>query len=254
MFYLSQAHLERFQRCPPAFQALYLEQLTAPNNPNYLENQQWGIRFHQAMQQLQLGLPPAQITTDPNLHQSLQALLTAQPQLLDQQQQTAAEYRRTLMMGNFLLTIICDWINFGADTLQIYDWKTYRQPRQSDDLKDHWQTKLYLYVMAETTGYQPEQLAMTYWFIAPGQPPQSLTFQYDQTWHQHIHTELVALLTQLQRDLEQYFQDGTPLHHGDRQICPHCPPHQHLSRAETLDFLSGKSLEDFLGEIEAVQL
>lgn len=108
--------------------------------------------------------------------------------------------------------------------------------------------------MAETTGYQPEQLVMTYWFIAPGQAPQSLTFQYDQTWHQHIHTELVALLTQLQRDLEQYLQDGTPLHHGDRQICPHCPPHQHFSEVETLDFLAGKSLEDFLGEIEAVQL
>ncbi|MBV5261966.1 PD-(D/E)XK nuclease family protein [Synechococcus moorigangaii CMS01] len=254
MYYLSQAHLECFQRCPPTFQARYLEQLTAPNDPSYLENQQWGIRFHRAMQQLQLGLPLDQIAADLPLHHSLQALLKAQPQLLNQTQQAAAEYRRTLKRGNFLLTIICDWISFSSTTLQIYDWKTYRQPKQSTELKNHWQTKLYLYTMATTTDYQPEQLAMTYWFIAPGESPQSLTFQYGQAWHQHIENELTAMLQQLQGDLDQYFHQGLDFHHPGQQICSFCPPHRQRKTPVPLDFLGDKSLEDFLGGIEAVQL
>lgn len=253
MFYLSQAHLERLQRCPPEFQALYLEQLTTPTDPAYLAGQQWGSQFHRAMQQLQLGLSLEQIAPDGELQKSLQALLTAQPHLLTPANQ-AAEYRRTLTLGEFLLTIICDWITFGPDGLHIYDWKTYRQPQQSDHLKNHWQTKLYLYVIATTSHYRPEQLAMTYWFIAPGETPQSLTFQYSEPWHQQTHQELTALLQQLQHDLGQYRQRGTPLQHPNGKPCPFCPPHRHRETAPSLDFLRGSSLEDFWDGIEAVQL
>ncbi|WP_051352937.1 PD-(D/E)XK nuclease family protein [Picosynechococcus sp. NKBG15041c] len=255
MFYLSQAHLERFQRCPPDFQAVYLEQLVAPSDPSSLENQQWGTKFHQAMQQLQLGLPLEHVTTEPKLRQALTALLQAEPQLLHPpHQQTAAEYRRTLTIGNFLLTIICDWIAFGENTLQIYDWKTYRQPKHSSYLKNHWQTKLYLYVMAATTNYLPEQLTMTYWFVAPEERPQSLTFSYDQAWHQQIENELTETLQQLQKDLDQYFQQGTALRHPNQQSCPFCPLHQQPKNSAFADFLGDQSLEDFLGGIEAVQL
>lgn len=214
MFYLSQAHLQKFQTCPPNFQQAYLEQLGTPLNPEHQQKQEWGVRFHLAMQQLHLGFALEQITADGKLQNAVRSLLTEIPYFLDWGDKSKAEYRQTLFweQGNFLLTIICDWIVFRSKTLEIHDWKTYRQPEKTERLKFHWQTKLYLYLMAVKSDYAPENLSMTYWFIEADSDtkPQSVTFQYSQVWHDEIKTELTQLLVKLEISLKNYFEKQQP--------------------------------------------
>lgn len=257
MFYLSQSHLQRYVKCPVEFQRVYLEQLLSLTEPTHLAKQEWGTQFHLIMQQLQLGLALEQIVADEKLKQSVQSLITKLPDFLERRSpvESQAEYRRTLKINDFLLTIICDWVVFREETLEIYDWKTYPQPQKVDYLRHNWQTKLYLYVLAEITDYAPEKLSMTYWFVTAGEEPQSLKFTYSQAWHQQIKAELTTLLDRLQTDLNNYFTHNIPLHHPQQQPCSVCAKWQDQGRSpEIAEFLGGKSLTEFLGEIEEVQL
>lgn len=262
MFYLSQAHLQRYVKCPPDFQQVYLKQLANPTDPDQLEKQEWGTRFHLAMQQLQLGFALDKIVADQELKTAVQSLLVKIPDFFKPQPEelSEAEYRRTLAVNNFLLTIICDWVVFKKDTLEIYDWKTYRKPQKSDYLKHHWQTKLYLYLLAETTTYQPKQISMTYWFVKSGEEPQSSTFKYTQVWHEKIQQELTEILTRLEQDLAAYFERNLPLHHHDRDSCPIClkqglSHYQDVQRSpELATLLAGKTIKEFVAEIEEIPI
>jgi len=88
------------------------------------------------------------------------------------------------------------------------DWKTYPRPQTARHLAENWQTRLYLYGLAETSAYEPEQLSMVYWFFqatdqdAPA--PQSLSFSYDRTQHDRTHQDLTTLLQQLTDWLSHY--------------------------------------------------
>jgi ATP-dependent exoDNAse (exonuclease V) beta subunit len=59
-----------------------------------------------------------------------------------------------------LLTVIYDLLIEAEDNAQILDWKTYPQPKEQNRLAKDWQTRLYLYVLAETSDYLPEQISM----------------------------------------------------------------------------------------------
>ncbi len=255
MFYVSQAHLQKFQDCPPSFQRAYLDQLATPLDPVQQQKQEWGIRFHLAMQQLHAGFALEYVTHDPQLQTSLQSLLTKIPYFLTQtnEQYSAAEYRQTLAKQDFLLTIICDWIVFGSQTLEIHDWKTYRQPKRPEKLQNHWQTKLYLYLMAATTAYQPEQLSMTYWFIEAGGQPESLTFKYSEKWHRQITTELDQLLADLAVSLENYFKQNQPFEHTDSANCFYCLSQQKAGRSPQSSLLD-VNLDQLLENTDAIEI
>jgi hypothetical protein len=49
-----------------------------------------------------------------------------------------------------------------------------------DKLAKNWQTRLYLYVLAETSAYPPDSLSMTYWFVQLPRSPEQITFNYNQ--------------------------------------------------------------------------
>ncbi|OKH19540.1 PD-(D/E)XK nuclease family protein [[Limnothrix rosea] IAM M-220] len=255
MFYVSQAHLQRFQDCPPSFQKAYLDQLATPLNPVQQQKQEWGIRFHLAMQQLHAGFALEHVTHDPKLRISLQSLLAKIPHFHTQSDDchSAAEYRQTWAKQDFLLTIICDWIVFGSQTLEIHDWKTYRQPKRPEKLQNHWQTKLYLYLMATTTAYQPEQLSMTYWFIEAGGKPEFLTFNYSQAWHKKISQELDQLLEDLTASLENYFEQNQPFQHSDGANCFYCLSQQKNGRSPKSSLLN-IDLDQLLESTEAIEI
>ena len=237
LIHLSQSQLQTLEACPRKFQHIYLEQLSPPPDPLQQESLIWGSNFHLIMQQRELGLPVGiggdrpnnysdnypnnrdhQITLDTDMQGAIDALLAAAPELFQTQPQTfrsvvaetfrSAEYPLTLKLQGYLFTVIYDLLLAAPDSAQIIDWKTHQKPLKSDFLGQQWQTKLYLYLLAATTNYLPEQITMTYWFVKNSPQPQQVTIAYNQETHQQIHQEITELLQELTTSLEDYQTKG----------------------------------------------
>ena len=220
---LSQSHLNLLSICPPKFQRVYIDGLGSLTAPEQQENMQWGSRFHLLMQQRELTLPiESLLASDAQLDRSLKALVEAAPELrTDTNIWREAEHCRTLSLDNFLFTVIYDLLIAETDRAIILDWKTYRKPMKAKTLKQNWQTRLYLYVLAETSEYQPEQIQMTYWFVKSGKPTR-VTINYSQQEHQQTAEEITSLLTDLKKWLQnhQKLQIGFPHRSDCEQNCP----------------------------------
>ncbi len=202
---LSQGQLNLLETCPRKFQYIYIEQLNSLVTPEQQERQIWGSRFHLLMQQREMGLPiDLLVKEDPQLQRWVTALCQAAPEILAPQPQTErnSEHCRTLSFQGYLLTVIYDLLIVDAQQAQILDWKTYQQPKKRQTLADDWQTRLYLYVLAETSDYLPEQISMTYWFVQSEPEPQGLKFVYDRQQHEQTRQDLTELLARLSNWLE----------------------------------------------------
>lgn len=234
---LSQGQLNQLAICPPLFQRNYLEQLTPPSNPEQTEKVTWGSRFHLLMQQRELGLPiDSFLAEDPFMGRSLQALIQSAPELFQNNNYIwrGAEHCRTLNLEGYLLTVIYDLLLLKENSAEIIDWKTYLKPKSQAQLANNWQTRLYLYVLAETSPYLPSQISLTYWFVKLPTQPQSLTFNYDLAQHRQTHLDLTHLLTQLTQWLKAYQNQGTPFPH--RLDCEsNCPYYSSLVEANQPD-------------------
>ncbi|BFM38300.1 PD-(D/E)XK nuclease family protein [Synechocystis sp. LKSZ1] len=222
---LSQGHLQLLATCPPQFQRRYLEQWDNLPSPAQQARLDWGKQFHRLLQQWQLGLPLDPLLQDnPEMAQTLSALLEACPRLSQPppEQQRAAEHSRTLAEADVLLTVVYDLLILEPQRAEILDWKTYPLPeKKPQQIIQNWQTKLYLYVLAETTPYPPEEISMTYWFVKLPQRPQSLTIEYSQAQHQQARRELTQLLAQLQHWLGQWHSQKIDFPHSAQ--CHDCP-------------------------------
>jgi hypothetical protein len=221
---LSQGQLNILESCPAYFQEIFLDQRGTPLDPIKLENTEWGSHFHQLMQQKELNLPIDYILTeDPQLHRSLEALMNASPELFNSSQDVwrEAEHHRTLQIDHYLLTVVYDLLIAQKDHAQIIDWKTYLKPKEPKVLQQNWQTRLYLYVLAESSNYPPEQLSMTYWFVKLPTQPQKFTISYNQQLHQQTKADLTDLLNNLTQWLYVYNEDRIPFpHHHPAENCP----------------------------------
>ncbi|MEA5512335.1 PD-(D/E)XK nuclease family protein [Crocosphaera sp. UHCC 0190] len=223
---LSQAQLNLLEICPPQFQRLYLEQLGSPMSPEIQDNLTWGSQFHQLMQQRELGLPiDSLLGKNQDLQQTMTALVTAveTQHEISQTPWKEAEHCRNFALQRYLLTVIYDLLILTEDQAQILDWKTYLQPQNQQKLAKNWQTRLYLYVLAETSDYLPEQISMTYWFVKLPHEPQYLTFVYNQKEHQKTHKDLTKLLSKLDDFLENYNQNNINFSHFNNcgETCPY---------------------------------
>jgi PD-(D/E)XK nuclease superfamily len=211
---LSQSHLNLLSICPPKFQQVYIECLGSLPLPEQQDTREWGSRFHLLMQQRELALPiESLLATDTELDSSLKALIQATPELApDPKIWREAEHCRTLSIDNFLFTVIYDLLIAENDRAIILDWKTYRQPLGSKKLRQNWQTRLYLYVLIETSEYEPEQVQMTYWFVKFGKP-KNITIKYSESEHQQTKKELTVLLSNLEVWLQNYQKFHTDFPH-----------------------------------------
>lgn len=229
MIRLSQSHLALLELCTRKFQYTYLDQVVAPTSPEELARREWGSQFHLRMQQRELGL--SSVWDAGLLQRATEALVAALPGLFDENQTAffrQSEHRRSLDLPPYLLTVIYDLVLLGEDQAQILDWKTYPKPLKRKWLAQSWQTRLYLFVLAETTSYKPEQISMTYWFVSPHVDgtiaPESLTFAYDTAQHETTRRTIQDLLAKLTRYLQDYHQ-GTDLPQISEAagLCPTCP-------------------------------
>jgi PD-(D/E)XK nuclease superfamily len=230
---LSQAHLTRLATCPRQFQHSELEQLTLALESEEQSRLTEGSQFHQLMQQWDLGLPIAPLLqTHHQLDQWFQQFQAAAPQILQGAIGTQAEpmTRRseqiqTLHWAGQSLVVVYDLLLLGETQAQILDWKTYGKPHRTDRLTQSWQTKLYPFVLAETSDYAPEQIQMTYWFFQGDQPAQSLTIPWSRDRHAAVAMELTQLLTQFTNWLQHYTAEGldfpqVAIGAGHCQACP----------------------------------
>ncbi|MEY3297460.1 MAG: hypothetical protein RLZZ597_720 [Cyanobacteriota bacterium] len=241
---LTQGHLKLLERCPRRLQYTYLDQLAAPEDPDRLERQRWGTRFHLAMQQRELGLTlDPLLAQNPDLAEAIHALEEQaphwfgptsdpqEPELLRQ-----SEHRRSLAWEGYELTVVYDLLRLTAHSGQIVDWKTYRQRPPKAQLAQDWQTRLYLYVLAETTPLEPDQISMTYWFIPP--PAGSNPRQADRlgqitiTYSSHKHRTTARHLRRLTGYLNELLATPHFPKVDEVQECARCPYALRCQRAE----------------------
>jgi len=211
---LSQGQLNLLERCPRQFQHTYLEQLNSPSNPEHEEKQTLGSRFHLLMQQREMGLPiDSFLQADPQLQSWMSAFANAAPEIvtptIDNQTFRESEHYRTIQVQDYLLTVIYDLLIADNQQAQILDWKTYPKPPDKLKLAHNWQTRLYMYVLAETSEYLPENISMTYWFVQSEGRLQNIKFIYNHRQHQQTEKELNQLLNHLTNWLKLY-QKGQP--------------------------------------------
>jgi len=206
---LSQGHLNLLEACPRKFQHTYLEQLSSPSDPEHEERQTLGSRFHLLMQQREMGLPiDGLLQINAQLQKWMSAFANAAPEILtpatDNQTFRESEHYRTLQVQDYLLTVVYDLLIADNQQAQILDWKTYPKPPNKSKLAKNWQTRLYMYVLAETSEYLPEKISMTYWFVQSEGKPQNIKFSYDARQHEQTARKLNQLLSQLTNWLERY--------------------------------------------------
>lgn len=220
---ISQGQLNLIENCPRKFQHLYMDQFGVQVSPEAQQKLDWGKKFHRLMQQYQLGLPIELLSpVDPEMVKAVRRFWDKAPERLtalfsNPKTFRQAEQKRSLIFAeNYLLIVIYDLFIADSQHAQIFDWKTYRQPRSAAELEQNWQTRLYLYVLVETSEYLPEQVSMTYWFVPPqsDEPPTFLTFPYDRAKHAQTEVELTQRLMQLSHWKHEYE------HYG--QLLPQC--------------------------------
>ncbi|MEL6326952.1 MAG: PD-(D/E)XK nuclease family protein, partial [Cyanobacteria bacterium J06626_23] len=160
---LTQTHLDLFETCPCKFQHTFINGLSVPPDPELQDRATWGNQFHLLMQQQALALPIAVMEpVDPKMMACITQLKQAAPEFFnaDLDPYRQSETQRTLAFNGYLLTVIYDLLILGPQQAQIIDWKTYQRTPQRDRVEKNWQTRLYLYVLTETSGLEPEQVSM----------------------------------------------------------------------------------------------
>lgn len=223
---IAQGQLNLLTICPRKFQHTVLDQFSTPASPEQQEHVSRGNRFHLLMQQHELGLSRS-LSSDleeQKLQQCVVDLVQAAPDLFAPANLRQSEHRRTLDWNGYAIATIYDLLILRDTEAQIIDWKTYPRPQNADRLAKNWQTRLYLFVLAETTDYAPEQISMTYWFVEPGKTPQSLRFHYNATLHQQTQQDLAQILGQLTEWLKNYDAgDSLPQINEHQGYCQTCP-------------------------------
>ncbi|MEO0456262.1 MAG: PD-(D/E)XK nuclease family protein [Cyanobacteria bacterium P01_A01_bin.114] len=228
---LTQSHLTLLDTCDRKFQYIFLDSLSVPAEPDQQAKALWGNQFHLLMQQQALGLPiEVMAPADQEMANSVVALRQTAPDLfeaLGPEQLRQSEHQRMLAFEGYLLTVIYDLVVLSPGQGQIVDWKTYLRPRQRGWLEHSWQTRLYLYVLTETTELEPGQVSMTYWFVrnrdeqTGALTPECYRFSYSASQHAQTRQDLAAITERL----TQLRQSGTNFPKADitKGICDNCP-------------------------------
>jgi CRISPR/Cas system-associated exonuclease Cas4 (RecB family) len=207
---ISQGHLNIWEICRRRYLYSFLEELSLPEaDLQRKKNLLLGSNFHLLMQQKELGLDVSSLaSSDPKLRSWIDAFEHQPPEMIKGDR--LCEHRRTLEMqiemslnhsengdhgqAYFVLTAIYDFLILGDRKAQILDWKTHQVAIAAEKLKTNWQTRLYLYLLAKTTNYAPEQLSMTYWFANTAE---SVIIPYSQAEYVSTETQLKQILTEV---------------------------------------------------------
>jgi CRISPR/Cas system-associated exonuclease Cas4 (RecB family) len=262
---ISQGHLNVWEICRRKYQYSFLEELSLPEaDLRRKKNLLLGANFHLLMQQKELGLDVSSLaSSDPKLQSWLAAFEHQPPVMIEGDRN--CEHRRTLEIKGgrsknedrsftlspaislhhsqnrdrnqayFVLTAIYDFLILGDRQAQILDWKTHQVAIASDKLKTNWQTRLYLYLLAKTTSYAPEQLSMTYWFANTAE---SVIISYSQAEYISTETELNKILTEINQAINY---PKVPL---NSSACDNCEFRDRCDRGDLLTSFIPSNIAD----------
>ena len=223
-YHLSQSDLHLLEICPPQFEKIYLQKQPEPLHLKYQEKAQWGKSFHLLMQQYHLGLNVNNISiANPLLINHVKALIEKtqdiwqSPEIIFRE----AEYQVNHTIRNYIFTVIYDLLVFFPEKAIIMDWKTYREPQNKKQIINNWQTKLYLYLLAEKFHYQPEQISFDYWFVSSSEQIEKFSIAYNASFHKQIEQELKILLDKFEYLLNNFYHQKISFPHSE--ICHQCP-------------------------------
>jgi hypothetical protein len=255
MLRLSQRHLKILETCPRQFEHIYLDRVT----PIQESRTQAGSEFHHLMQQREMGLPIEPILArSPKLKGWMDAIVTTAPELFaaDPDAWRESEHVRTLAIDNYLFTAIYDLVILKPSQAEIIDWKTYPLPKYKKDLTGEWQTRLYLYLLAETSDYLPKQIAFTYWFIASSPQPKSVRICYTLKQHRQTHQDLLILLDKLTNWLDASGSKGEqfPQVATSTGLCHKCNFAPKCGREQQDSSSLSNSIDDNLHRIPVVSI
>ncbi|MBD2579777.1 PD-(D/E)XK nuclease family protein [Oscillatoria sp. FACHB-1406] len=254
---LSQGHLNLLDTCPRKFQHIYLDQLASPLDPEQQERLAWGSQFHLLMQQREMGLPLESILAENDRYaNAIASLVRAVPEIAapSPDSQREAEHYRSFAFEDYTLSVIYDLLVTHPNSAHILDWKTYRKPLDSHKIQANWQTRLYLFVLVETSNYTPEQLSMTYWFVQGS--PECATIPYSRQKHERTRSQLQSLLNQLNANLERYYSAGIPFPQvpETKGECEYCTFNRRCQRSRTDNPSLALDWQTLIEEIEEVAL
>ncbi len=229
---LSQGKLEAFLTCQRRFYLRSLRRLPWPAAPLGDESEDAlarGQQFHRVMERHFLGLDiaPEEID-DGRVQHWWQVFRTSH--LAVPSGQRLPEHRLTvplgghLLLGRFDLPVVGE--RDGRPFAHIFDWKTGRA-RPENKLRQDWQTRLYLALLAEGGGalwaqggngrsLSPDRVSLTYWYAAEPDTPR--TIRYTSAWHAQNWADIQAIVAQIDAALAK---DDWPLT-DDSAECPHC--------------------------------
>jgi hypothetical protein len=270
---LSQGKLNILETCARKFKLSYLDNLSSPISPEQQERMEWGRQFHLLMQQRELGLPvDVLLAGNPEMKQCYEALMDTVPDILNSNNLEErslfreAEHSRILSLDGCEIVVVYDLLVEQEDRAQIFDWKTYPLAKDRSHLQNNWQTRLYPFVLAETSDYQPEQISMTYWFVQSvagsnrksdrQMTPQKLFFQYDRRQHEQTRQDLDRRVAELTEWLENYSSESSfPKVAEDSKVCQFCPFARRCDREEVGDRgLSASEMSWNLEDISATSM
>lgn len=264
---LSQQQLNLLTSCPKKFQNLYLDNLSSPTTYEEQESLTWGSRFHLLMQQRELGLPIQPLVEENwEMEQCLNSFIETASEIFPNSKNDEvfrqAEHTRSLTFQGYMLTVIYDLLILDRYKAQILDWKTYSRRQKKSDLAKNWQTRLYLFLMVETSNYLPEEVSMTYWFVRPLEKelPENLKFSYNQHRHEQTRQDLSQILSLLTFWLQRYQEDGEPFPQIDAsiglchscQFATRCQRHQQNS-PPGLELEAKALTEDWLPHLDLIE-
>ena len=203
---LSRYKLEAFWVCQRRFQLRYISRLRWPNTPvsQGLEEAFFqGELFHRLLEQFLLGLMqelPEDVSAD--IRHWWHTFQTNPP--LFPIGKRYPELSLSVPLGNHFLFGRFDLLILNENEAHIFDWKTEREPRSFEKLRDDWQTRLYFTMVMEGSralGYQytPEQIKMTYWFARA--PEKSVTIGYTESQHRENWATLLATTERIEQRL-----------------------------------------------------
>jgi hypothetical protein len=208
LLHLSRYKLQTFETCQRRFQLRYVTQLAWPSAPVgevLAAAFDRGEQFHRLLEQHFLNLP---VTLPPGTDEEVVAwwrqFRQRPPSLPDGRRFPEVNLSVPVGDGVGVLFGRFDLLILSDERAHIFDWKTERQPRPAAALRDDWQTRLYLALLAEGGAalgrpIAPEQIALTYWFVRA--PEQSVTIQYDAAWHARNWADIRATIGRIERRL-----------------------------------------------------
>lgn len=240
---LSRYKLDAFLACQRRFHLRFRRRLPWPNRPltdRWAEVRERGEQFHQLLERHFLGLTVvAEAIEDVELRRWWSLF---QRHVKLPEGEATPERSLTVPIGGHVLNGRFDLLILSPQSAHIFDWKT-GQPHSEADLRHDWQTRLYLAMLAEGSTalgqtYEPEQIAITYWYV--NDPAAPRTIHYNQAWHKQNWADIQAIVIQIDAALTQ---DTWPLTE-EWAHCRHCAYQAYCGRQD-----AGEAITNDLEEV-----